>query len=173
MQIRALLSRASSRLRLRQLGQASRSVVAGLAVSAAALVGIAVREDYRGTAYQDAVGVWTNGYGETAGVKPGQTTTPTRALVQLLQSAEKHAAGVRACIQVPLFQHEFDAYVSLAYNIGVGAFCGSTLVRLLNAGDYLGACRQILRWNMAGGRELRGLTTRREAEYRQCMGGAA
>lgn len=164
----SLIHRAAS-LR-RQAGKAARTLVAGLAVSAAALVGIAVHEDYRGTSYQDSVGVWTNGFGETAGVKPGQTTTPTRALVQLLKSAEQHAAGVRACITVPLFQHEFDAYVSLAYNIGVGAFCGSTLVRLLNAGDYVGACKQILRWNMAGGRELRGLTKRRQQEHAQCMG---
>jgi lysozyme len=59
---------------------------------------------------------------------------------------------------------------SLAYNIGVGAFCGSTLVALLNQGLYVEACSQILRWDKAGGRQLRGLTIRREAEHRTCIG---
>ena len=59
---------------------------------------------------------------------------------------------------------------ALAYNIGPGAFCGSTLVKRLNAEDYPGACREILRWNRAGGRVVQGLVNRREAEYRQCIG---
>ena len=71
---------------------------------------------------------------------------------------------------MPLHQHEYDAFLSLAYNIGPGAFCGSTLVRKLNAEDYAGACAEILRWDKAGGKTVAGLTKRRQAEYRQCMG---
>ena len=97
-------------------------------------------------------------------------TTPDRALVQLLSSANSHADDIRQCIKVPLYQHEFDAYVSLAYNIGAKNFCGSTLVKKLNAGDYTGACEQIRRWDRAGGKVLAGLTKRREKEYRMCMG---
>lgn len=148
----------------------TRITVAALAVSAAALVGIATHEGYRSEAYKDTVGVPTIGFGETAGVKMGDKTTPERALVQLLTSTEKHADAIRSCIKVPLYQHEFDAYVSLSYNIGAGAFCRSTLVKKLNSGDYGGACEEIRRWNRAGGKVLPGLVKRREAEYRMCMG---
>lgn len=150
----------------------TRITVAALAVSAAALVGIATHEGYRGEAYKDAVGVTTLGFGETAGVKMGDKTTPERALVQLLESTEKHADAIRQCIHVPLYQHEFDAYISLAYNIGTGAFCRSTLVKKLNAKDYAGACEEIRRWNKAGGKVLPGLVKRREAEYKMCKGEA-
>ncbi len=144
--------------------------IASLVVSAAALVGIATHEGYRGEAYRDAVGVPTIGFGETAGVKMGDKTTPGRSLVQLLGSTNRHADAIRKCIAVPLYQHEFDAYVSLSYNIGPGAFCQSTLVKKLNAGDYAGACEEIKRWNRAGGKVLPGLTKRREQEYRLCKG---
>ncbi len=144
--------------------------VATLVVSAAALVGIATHEGYRGEAYKDAVGVATIGFGETAGVKMGDKTTPERSLVQLLKSTNRHADAIRECVAVPLYQHEFDAYVSLAYNIGPGAFCKSTLVKKLNARDYAGACEEIKRWNRAGGKVLPGLTKRREHEYRLCKG---
>lgn len=148
----------------------ARIAAGAIAVSAASLVAIATYEGYRGNAYQDSVGVPTIGFGETAGVKMGDKTTPERALVQLLASTEKHADAIRACITVPLYQHEFDAYVSLAYNIGTGAFCRSTLVRKLNAKDYAGACEEIRRWNKAGGKVLPGLVKRRDVEYRTCMG---
>ena len=130
--------------------------IASLVVSAAALVGIATHEGYRGEAYRDAVGVPTIGFGETAGVKMGDKTTPGRSLVQLLGSTNRHADAIRKCIAVPLYQHEFDAYVSLSYNIGPGAFCQSTLVKKLNAGDYAGACEEIKRWNRAGGESAAG-----------------
>ena len=110
----------------------TRITVAALAVSAAALVGIATHEGYRGEAYKDAVGIPTIGYGETAGVKMGDKTTPERALVQLLTSTEKHADAIRSCIKVPLYQHEFDAYVSLSYQIGAGAFCNAPFLVVTN-----------------------------------------
>jgi lysozyme len=159
-----------ARARMRQLGASTRVAVTALAVSAAALVGIANQEAFVGKAYRDPVGIVTIGYGETQGVSMGDTTTPQRALVQLLQSANAHARGIAKCIKVPLFQYEFDAFVSLAYNIGVAAFCDSTLVSLLNQGLYAEACTQILRWDKAGGQTLRGLTARRQAEYRTCIG---
>ncbi|WP_462370380.1 lysozyme [Oxalobacter formigenes] len=147
--------------------------IGALAVSATALVSIALNEGYRGEAYKDAVGVPTVGYGETKGVTMKSKTTPDRALVQLLSSANQHADDIRQCIKVPLHQHEFDAYVSLAYNIGAKNFCHSTLVRKLNAKDYKGACTEIRRWDKAGGKVLRGLTVRRQREYLTCVGGQA
>jgi lysozyme len=73
-------------------------------------------------------------------------------------------------VTVPLFQYEFAAFVSLAYNIGVGAFCGSTLVKKLNAEDYAGACAEISKWNKFKGKPLLGLTRRRAEERAICEG---
>ena len=147
-----------------------RQAVTALIISASTLVGIAIHEGYVGKTYLDAVGVPTIGFGETKGVKPGQTTTPTRALVQLLKSADEHAKGMSACIKVPLYQHEYDAYLSFTYNVGVGAFCRSTLVKKLNAQDYDGACAELLKWDRAGGQALPGLTKRRQEEFKTCSG---
>ena len=148
-----------------------RVAVAALSVSAATLVGIAVHEDYRGEAYVPVAGDKpTIGFGETSGVRMGDRTTPVRALIQLQRSAERHAQAVRDCAPVPMYQHEFDAYVSLTYNIGTVAFCNSTLARKLKALDYEGACREILKWDKFRGRPLSGLTKRRQEEYRLCTG---
>lgn len=149
----------------------ARLAVSALVLSASTLVGIALHEGYRGEAYVPVAGDKTTiGFGQTEGVKPGDKTTPPRALARLLHDANSHSEGIKACIRVPLYQHEFDAYSSLAYNIGVSAFCGSTLVRRLNAGEYASACAEILRWNKFRGKPLKGLTLRRQAEYRTCMG---
>lgn len=146
--------------------------IAALSLSAAALVGIALHEGYRDTAYDDGVGVQTIGFGTTEGVRPGDRITPERALVRLLADADRTQSDLRACIgPVPMYQHEWDAIVSWAYNIGTGAACKSTLVRRLRAQDYPGACAELLRWTRAGGRVLPGLVRRRQAEYQLCMGG--
>lgn len=157
----------------------SRLVPAALTLSALGLAGIAVHEGYRPRAYDDGVGVQTVGFGTTtradgSPVKPGDTTTPERAVVRLAVDADAIQQRMRACIgEVPLYPHEWDAYVSLAYNIGPGAFCGSTLVKKLKTmpPDYAGACDQLLRWTKAGGRELPGLVRRRQAEHRLCRDG--
>lgn len=148
-----------------------RTAIAALCVSAACLAGIAGYEGYRGEAYLPTKNDRpTIGYGETKGVKPGDRTTPERALVQLLKSTQAHAEAIRPCIHVPLYQHEWDAYVSLAYNIGAWSFCKSTLVKKLNAENYAGACREILRWDKQAGKTLPGLRLRRQGEYGLCMG---
>lgn len=100
----------------------------------------------------------------------GDATTPERALVRLLGDANKFETAVRRCAPVPMHQYEFDAYVSLTYNIGAGAFCSSTLVRKLKAGDYAGACNEILKWDKFKGQPLPGLTKRRQEENRKCLG---
>jgi lysozyme len=147
-----------------------RNAVAALSLSAAALVGIATHEGYVGQAYRDIAGVWTIGFGTTEQVKAGDKIDPVRALQRKMADVQKFEGALKRCVKVPLHQHEYDAFLSLAYNIGPGAFCGSTLVKRLNAEDYPGACREILRWNRAGGRVVQGLVNRREAEYRQCIG---
>jgi lysozyme len=98
-----------------------------------------------------------------------------RALIRLNQQADTFQREMRACIgDVPLHPHEWDAYVSLTFNIGSQAFCRSTLVRKLKETppDYRGACDQILRWDKFQGRPLAGLTKRRQDEHRKCIGGA-
>lgn len=148
-----------------------RIVIGALTLSASALVGIAVHEGYRGEAYIPVKGdVPTIGFGTTEGVKPGDRIEPVQALVRKLQDVQRFEGALKQCVRVPLHQHEYDAFLSLAYNIGPGAFCGSTLVRRLNAGDYAGACAEILRWDRFRGEPLRGLTLRRQAENRQCLG---
>lgn len=145
--------------------------IATLALSASALVGIAVHEGYREAAYRPVPGdVPTIGFGTTAGVQMGDRIKPVQALVRKLADVQQFEGALKRCVRVPLHQHEYDAFLSLAYNIGSGAFCGSTLVRLLNQGDYRGACDQILRWDRFQGQPLRGLTLRRQAEHRQCLG---
>ncbi len=149
----------------------ARIVIGALTLSASALVGIAVHEGYRGEAYTPVKGdVPTIGYGTTDGVKPGDTIEPVQALVRKLQDVQRFEGALRQCVRVPLHQYEYDAFLSLAYNIGPGAFCSSTLVRRLNASDYAGACAEILRWDRFRGEPLRGLTLRRQAENRQCLG---
>ncbi|MCM1516227.1 MAG: lysozyme [Paraprevotella sp.] len=148
-----------------------RVAISALTISAAGLVSIASYESYRGEAYRDSGGVPTIGYGETKGVKMGQRTTPERALVQLLKSADTHTEEIKKCIKVPLYQYEMDAYASFAYNIGSGSFCKSTLVKKLNAGDYEGACKEMTRWNKVKGVVNKGLINRRQKEAAMCLGG--
>jgi lysozyme len=149
----------------------NRVSIATLALSASALVGIAVHEGYREAAYRPVPGdVPTIGFGTTAGVQMGDRIEPVQALVRKLADVQQFEGALKRCVRVPLHQHEYDAFLSLAYNIGSGAFCSSTLVRRLNAGDYAGACAEILRWDRFQGQPLRGLTLRRQAEHRQCLG---
>lgn len=148
-----------------------RRALAGLALSAAGLVGLAQWEDYTDHAVTPVAGDRpTIGFGTTEGVRMGDRITPPVALARALQDVQRYEGALRRCVTVPLHQHEYDAFVSLAYNIGPTAFCGSTLVRRLNAEDYAGACSEIRRWDKFKGKPLRGLTLRREREFAQCMG---
>ncbi len=148
-----------------------RPAITSLYLSAAVLVGIALEEGFTSKAVIPVPGdVPTIGFGTTEGVKKGDVITPERALVRLLGDADKFSEGVKKCASVPLYQYEFDAYVSLSYNIGTGAFCNSTLVKKLRTYDYEGACKEILKWDKFKGEPLKGLTHRRQREYKLCMG---
>lgn len=148
-----------------------RILAASLSLSGAALIGIALHEGYRGEAYEPVKGdVPTIGFGTTEGVEMGDRITPERALVRLLQDANKFEKAVKRCAPVPMHQYEFDAYVSLTYNIGETKFCKSTLVNLLKQQKYEEACKQILRWDKFKGKPLRGLTKRRQEEFTKCLG---
>lgn len=115
-------------------------------------------------AYRCPAGVPTIGYGHTAGVAMGQTVTQQQADDYLRRDVRQFERAVSRLVRVPLTQGQFDALVSFAFNLGEGALAQSTLLRLLNAGDYAGAAAQFERWNKAGGRVLPGLVRRRAAE---------
>lgn len=147
-----------------------RQDIAALTLSATALVAIVLHEGYRENAYIPVAGdVPTIGFGTTDGVKLGDKTTPTAALARAHRDVQQFEGAIKQCVKVPLAQYEYDAYTSLAYNIGANAFCNSTLVKLLNEGKYEDACKQILRWDKFKGKPLAGLTKRRKDEYNRCI----
>ncbi len=149
-----------------------RKQLAVITLSATALVAIVMHEGYRDTAYIPVAGdVPTIGFGTTGGVKLGDRITPTVALNRAMTDVQSFEGAMKQCVRVPLHQYEYDAYVSLAYNIGPTAFCNSTLVKKLNVQDYAGACKEILRWDKHKGKVLTGLTKRRVEEYNKCMNG--
>jgi len=150
----------------------NRTLVASLTISASALVGLAVHEGYRDTAYIPVKGDRpTLGFGDAQGVKPGDKTDPVRALIRLNQQADVFQQQMRQCIgEVPMFQYEWDAIISWAFNVGSRKACGSTLVKKLQSFDYAGACQELLRWDRFNGAPLAGLTKRRQDEYQKCMG---
>jgi lysozyme len=121
--------------------------------------------------------VWTIGWGATGrdpfnGGQIGPNTVWTReqADERFMQHLRQFEQDTRASLKVPTTQAQFDALVSFAYNLGNGALNRSTLLRLHNAGDFEGAAKQFARWDKAGGKVLRGLTRRREAETRLYRG---
>jgi lysozyme len=148
-----------------------RKHIATISLSATALVALLLHEGYRENAYTPVAGdVPTIGFGTTTGVKLGDRTSPEKALTVAMRDVQAFEGAIKECVTVPLHQYEYDAYTSLAYNIGSNAFCQSTLVRKLNTQDYVGACNQILRWDQFKGKPLAGLTKRRQEEYKKCLG---
>lgn len=152
----------------------ARSTIAVMVLAASTLVAIATHEGYQDKAYIPVPGdVPTIGFGHTQGVHMGDKTNPVRSLQVLFDEIDSvYAQGVRKCVTAPLYQYEFAASVSLAYNIGVNAFCKSTIVKKFNAEDYAGACAGFSDWNKQGGKVLPGLVKRRAEERKICEGWA-
>ncbi|WP_158750210.1 lysozyme [Acidobacterium sp. S8] len=130
--------------------------------------GLTLTEQFEGceyTAYQDQVGVWTIGYGHTgSGVAAGLTITQDQADALLLSDVAAACAYVNQVVSIALVQEEFDALVDFVFNLGRGAFAGSTLLRELNAGNFTAAAAQFDAWDHAGGQVVAGLLRRRQAE---------
>ena len=117
---------------------------------------------------------YTIGYGHTGGVKPGDTCTQERADDWLRADVRYAVAAVNHLVTVELEQHQFDPLVSLTYNIGQVAFGNSTLLKMLNAGQFNSVPEQIRRWDKGpNGQPLPGLTRRRHAEAAMFTGEAA
>ena len=149
----------------------ARTSIVALVVSASGIIALALSEGYKGEAYVPVKGdVPTIGFGTTEGVKMGDKTSPDRALVLLLDDATKFQKAVKRCAPVPMYQHEFDVWVEFTYNVGERAFCSSTAAKKLNALDYPGACKEMLRWDRVKGVPNAGLRARREREYKKCLG---
>jgi lysozyme len=127
-------------------------------------------EGFRAETYTCSGGVLTIGYGTTAAAgvgikpKPGMKITKEEAEGYLHAGLEKFTAQIEGDITAPINENEFGAFLSLAYNIGPGAFKKSSALRHFNNGDKTKAANAILMWNKAGGKVLKGLTRRREAE---------
>jgi len=107
---------------------------------------LTVREGEKLKTYTDTVGVLTIGVGHTGpDVKPGMTITKEQSQALLMKDLQWAEAAVNK-VAVPLNQNQFDALVSFVFNIGATAFAKSTLLKLLNAGDYGGAAAQFMVW---------------------------
>ena len=158
-----------------EAGAVQRRVVAGtLAATMALAVPLtAYWEGMRTEAYRDIVGVWTVCAGETKGVKPGDRYTVAQCNAMLGDRVAEFYAGVERCApQIARAPVEVRAAVtSWAYNVGLGAACGSTLAKRIRAGEFKAACHELPRWNRAGGRVIQGLSNRRGAERALCLSG--
>lgn len=124
--------------------------------------------------YRDPIGLITYCVGHLA--KPGETVKATytheECALTLRKDLADHDAGIQSCVTVDMPPEVHAAMLSFTFNVGVAAFCKSTAAALLNARNWAGACAQLKRWTMAGGKILPGLVARRQAEYDLCMDGA-
>lgn len=124
------------------------------------------------TAYQDIVGVWTLCDGETLGVKKGDTDTTEGCAIRLDTRLAGFAQEVGKCTpSLKGKDEQWAAATSLAYNIGTGAYCKSSVDRQFDAGNPRAACDAFLLWNKAGGKVVQGLANRRAAEHTLCLKG--
>lgn len=143
-------------------------------ISIGLVTGVVKHEGFRDAAYTPVKGDrLTLGSGFTtredgSPIRLGDTITREQSDARLEKELWSYRTGIGKCIMVPVSENQADAFTSLAFNIGVSAFCKSTLVRKLNQYDYDGACKEILRWDKFMGKPLKGLTNRRQEEYKQC-----
>jgi len=126
-------------------------------------------EGCRTEAYQDPVGVWTIGFGHTSAagppcVGPGVTVTRAEATGILMRDLETFSAGVKSAITAPLNDNQFSALVSFAFNVGLGNFRSSSVLRSVNACRFDRVPADLALWVKAGGKVLPGLIRRRAAE---------
>lgn len=128
-------------------------------------------EELRLTAYLDGGGVPTIGWGHTKGVTLGQTITIEKAEQFLSEDLHDAELAVWREVHYGLAPHQFDALVSLVFNIGVSAFRKSTLLKKLNASDIAGAANEFNRWVFDNGKKVKGLVTRRKKEQQLFLQG--
>ena len=144
----------------------------GLASTVAISAGYVVApfEGMSNQAYKDIVGVPTICFGETKGVRMGDYKTTEQCESDLAKELAVYNRNMKKHVKVELLPYEEIAYTSFVWNLGETNFKNSTLLKKLNAGDRQGACSELLRWDKAGGKVVKGLTNRRKFEYEVCMG---
>mgnify|MGYP003136499909 FL=1 len=129
--------------------------------------GLALIKKFEGCelkAYQCSAGVWTIGYGHTKDVVEGMEITQEEAEQMLVDELHEYESYINKYVTVALSQNQFDALVSWVYNLGPANLSASTMLKVLNSGEYEDVPAQMKRWNKAGGKVLEGLIRRREAE---------
>lgn len=130
-------------------------------------------EQLRLTAYLDTGGVWTIGYGHTRSALSGMQISEARALMLLAEDVREAVDAVNKLVRVPLEQYEFDALVSFVFNVGVGAFKSSTMLRCVNdRAEPMRIGTEFLRWVYDNGKKIAGLETRRRKERLLFLGRA-
>lgn len=139
------------------------------AIALAAVIGYQF-EGERHTVYRDIVGVATYCIGETRNPQWGHVYTHDECMKIYEGRLAEFDQGVRNCVDGEMTTGQEAAFIDLAYNIGIAGFCKSSVVRHFNAGNKTEACNAILLYDHAGGKKVRGLTRRREAERRLCLG---
>jgi len=129
--------------------------------------GIDLIKKYEGcklSAYKCPAGVWTIGIGHTAGVKQGDKITQAQADELFKNDLKRFEKGINSLVKVSLNENQFSALVSLTFNIGIGNFSKSTLLKLLNHGKYQEASKEFEKWVFSKGKKLNGLIKRRKEE---------
>jgi len=135
--------------------------------------GAALWEGDKREAYIDIVGVPTVCYGHTGpDVQFGKTYTLQECNNILRKDLIEHTGPMLQCINVPISENEYTAYALFTLNVGASAFCKSSLLKKLNAGDHRGACEGLMQWVYAGGKQVKGLYNRRLYERAICLGTA-
>lgn len=142
----------------------AKHLAAALAISSAGLVAVTQHEGVRFNAYLDIAGIPTICVGSTSDVRLGMRASKAECDRRLRTDMSYAEHFVKQCVRVPITQNQYDAMASFVFNVGGSAFCKSTLLRRLNAGDYAGAAREFPRWSYAAGKYSDGLNKRRLAE---------
>lgn len=141
--------------------------------AAIAMVLIADFEGYSATPYRDVAGILTVCYGHTGpDIVPGKVYSKAECESLLRKDSATAIKVVDESVRYRLTNGQRAALYSFTYNVGTGAFKRSTLLKKLNAGDLTGACNELRRWTYAGGKQWKGLLTRREVERELCLGGS-
>lgn len=155
------------------MGQMKRRIIKGTAIGAATIALVGTFEGLRTVAYRDPVGIPTICFGETRNVHMGDVKTKEECKTMLADRLGEFERGINACLKNPglIPDGAYVASISFAYNVGVQAFCNSTLKRKLDAGDIEGACNELPKWTKARGIYLPGLAKRRAAEREICLKG--
>jgi len=149
--------------------QKSLAAIVGSAAAAGLLVLTPAEEGTVYKTYKDLGGVLTYCTGATENAIWGKTYTPAECKVQLDRDLARHAEGVMECVPVPLTDGQKIAFVDAAYNVGIKAFCDSSMAKKANAGDLVGSCDALMLWNKVGGKVVAGITKRRAQEREICL----